>query len=145
MEASRKAVYAGTFEHNFDAKGRVTVPSEWRSDAHEDVLHVFPDRECLRVYPASFLEGKRDQLAGAPVKDPRRAVLERLANTIQPASPDGQGRIIIRKSLRDRASLEREVVLAGSLDHFQIWDRKAWNKRGLDDFDFERAASEVGW
>jgi MraZ protein len=39
---------------------------------------------------------------------------------------DKQGRILIPPSLRQYANLEREVVLVGVLDHFEIWAREGY-------------------
>lgn len=41
---------------------------------------------------------------------------------------DKQDRILIPKSLRDYANLEKEIVLVGNLDHFEIWARDQWDK-----------------
>jgi len=41
---------------------------------------------------------------------------------------DRQGRILIPQSLRQYAGLEKEIVLVGVLDHFEIWSKKNWEK-----------------
>lgn len=137
--------YTSTFEHGFDAKGRVTVPSEWRTDRHEKVLVLLPsDEGCLKVYPASWLGRKIEQLAEAPVSDPRRKSLERLSQIARTVECDGQGRIILDAALRERAGLSKKAVLAGSSDHFQIWDAGAWHARQAADLTFEQAMREAG-
>ncbi len=37
-----RASYTDTFEHAFDAKGRITVPAEWRAESFEARLFVLP-------------------------------------------------------------------------------------------------------
>jgi MraZ protein len=39
---------------------------------------------------------------------------------------DKQGRILIPPTLRQYASLDKEVVLVGVLDHFEIWAREGY-------------------
>ena len=39
---------------------------------------------------------------------------------------DKQGRVLIPSTLREHASLDKEVVLVGVLDRVEIWDKKRW-------------------
>ena len=77
-----RASYTDSFSHSFDAKGRVTVPSEWREEPFEKSLFIFPSREkCLRVYPASWLGRLQDDVAKLKSADPTRKGVEDLAMT----------------------------------------------------------------
>lgn len=40
---------------------------------------------------------------------------------------DGQGRTLIPKYLRDFAKLERQVVLAGTLNRVEVWDKQIYH------------------
>jgi len=52
---------------------------------------------------------------------------------------DTQGRILVSPALRAAAGLEREAVLIGALDRFEVWRPEAWeqflkeSERLLDD------------
>ncbi|MFZ5806449.1 MAG: division/cell wall cluster transcriptional repressor MraZ [Verrucomicrobiota bacterium] len=145
MNATVGEVYTDTFEHSFDEKGRVVVPSEWRSEAHEKRLHVMPSQEgCLKVYPASFLNEQKNRLAGASFQDPRRKQLENLARIIQSAECDQQGRIMVKSELRKGATLSKETILVGCLDHFEIWDRKLWKGKAGVATSFEDVMGQLG-
>ena len=140
-------VYTDRFEHSFDAKGRITVPSEWRSEAHEKRLHILPSQEgCLKVYPASFLSEKSRSLSGASITDPRRKSLERLAQIAQLAECDQQGRMMVKVHNREHAALGKEAVLVGCSDHFEIWDAARWKKQKKEQASvFEELVKEAGW
>jgi len=137
--------YTDTFAHAFDEKGRITVPSEWRSEAHEKRLLVFRSQEnCLKVYPASWLGAQMAKLKDASMNDPRRRILQNLATAAQTVECDAQGRIMIKEKLRQVASLKKKTVLAGSFDHFQIWDADDWKNQEEATVTVEKAALEAG-
>jgi MraZ protein len=125
MSDSLKLVYTDTFEHAFDEKGRITVPKEWRGDGFETRLYVMPPEPgCLKVYPGSWMGEKMRALASAPVGDPRRKALERLASQIQGVELDQQNRISVRERMRKAAQLGKNAVLVGRFDHFEIWNQE---------------------
>ena len=44
-------------------------------------------------------------------------------------SMDGHGRLLLPPELREFAKLEREVVLLGLMNKFELWDKSAWDAR----------------
>ncbi|MCP4022728.1 MAG: division/cell wall cluster transcriptional repressor MraZ, partial [Desulfobacteraceae bacterium] len=46
-------------------------------------------------------------------------------------SCDKQDRILLPQNLREYADLEKEIVLVGVLDHFEIWSRSKWDQVNL--------------
>jgi MraZ protein len=130
-----------------DDKGRVSVPVEWRGEAFEKRFLLLPSEEgCLRVYPASFLGRQLEKLSseGVTSADARRRSLEKLASVMQAAEPDQQGRIMIREKFRQHAGLNRQAVLVGRLDHFEIWEPRRWQKVAPPALTFEELAKEAG-
>jgi MraZ protein len=61
-------------------------------------------------------------------------------------TPDKQGRVAIPPTLREYASLDRDVIVAGNFDHIEIWDAQRFREHdragtasieggeGIDDF-----------
>ncbi|PTX97635.1 division/cell wall cluster transcriptional repressor MraZ [Verrucomicrobia bacterium LW23] len=128
MPLPPRASYTDNFEHAFDVKGRVTVPSEWRAEHFEAHLHAFPSREkCVKVYPASYLGRMQEQHASLPMDDPKRRRMELLASVAQTATWDQQGRIMIKEKLRTAAGIAKNAVLVGKLDHFEIWAKEEYD------------------
>jgi MraZ protein len=145
MPTEVRASYTDTFSHSFDAKGRITVPSEWRQPFFETSLFVFPSSDrCLRVYPASWLGRLQEDVAKLKSADPMRRGVEDLATKAQSAVFDTQGRIMIREKLREGAGIKKDAVLVGRLDHFQIWDKAGWERKDVAAMTVEEALSAIG-
>jgi MraZ protein len=140
-----RASYTDTFVHAFDAKGRITVPSEWRGESFEGQLVVFPSSDtCVRVYPASWLSRLQEQVSTLKSADPERHKVEALASLAQSATFDQQGRIMVKEKLRSGAQLKKEAVLVGRLDHFQIWDKALWGAKETTPTTVEEALAAIG-
>ena len=45
---------------------------------------------------------------------------------------DKQDRILIPQALREYAILDKDIVLVGVLDHFEIWSRENWDLENTD-------------
>jgi len=145
MSTDVRASYTGTFEHAFDAKGRITVPSEWRWESFEPRLFLLlASVACLKVYPESWLGRLQEQVSKLKVSDPMRLGVEILASKAQSATFDQQGRIMVKQNLRQGAGLKKAAVLVGRLDHFQIWDRAAWGKKDVAKMTVEEALAAIG-
>jgi MraZ protein len=145
MSAEVLASYTDSFGHNFDDKGRITVPSEWRQPFFESSLFVFPSSDrCLKVYPASWLGQLQLDVKKLKSADPMRIGVENLATAAQSTTFDTQGRIMIKEKLRTGAHLKKDAMLVGRLDHFEIWDKSTWEKKDVAAMTVEEALSAIG-
>jgi MraZ protein len=143
--AETRASYTDTFRHAFDAKGRITVPSEWRQAWFESSLFVLPSSDkCLKVYPASWLGNLQTKVAEFPSSNVMRQGVELLASKAQSATFDAQGRIMVKEKLREGAGLKKDTFLVGRLDHFQIWDAAVWEAKDTATMTVEEALSAIG-
>jgi MraZ protein len=131
---SRVQVFRGSFEHSVDAKGRVSVPSRFReiiADRYEGKLVLTMDLDkCVMVYPLEEWERVEEKIKALPqsqkeVKDYTRFIFSNASE----CELDKQGRILIPPSLRERAGLNKSVMVVGIIDKMEIWDRTAWDAR----------------
>lgn len=119
-------MFVGTFEHSLDDKGRVVLPSTFRSHLAsrgyltklDGCLGLWTAEEFAEV-TARLTEKVREGLAS---QGARRA----FSSDAHEVRPDSQGRITIPQRLRDYAHLEREVVVVGALERVEIWDAERW-------------------
>ena len=120
----------GQYFHNIDAKGRLFIPAKLREQLG-DTLHVTVGQDgCLSVY--SDTEWEKLRLMFAYMAD---------------CEPDAQGRILIPNHLRQRAKLEKEVVVAGIFNRVEIWNAQRWAELEEEAFSsgsLEQAMEEMG-
>ena len=77
---------------------------------------VRPGRRASSARPAS----------AAPRE--RQAARSFFAGAVE-ITPDKQGRVAVPQHLREYAHLDREVMVAGSFDHIEIWDAQMFAER----------------
>ena len=56
---------------------------------------------------------------------------------------DRHGRILVPNNLRTFADLERDVVVAGQIKKFEIWDQQQWSQQQQQCLDSMEGAMEV--
>jgi MraZ protein len=124
----------GEYRHKLDTKGRLSLPSAFRKALSKDlIVTLSPDGACLYAFEAEGFgewvgslfahDGGFDSGNKAHVR--ARKVLNSRAKSVE---IDGSGRIGIPAQQRQDAVLEKDVVLIGDADHFEIWDAKRWDE-----------------
>ena len=119
-------MFLGEYEHAIDAKGRMAVPAKFRTQMDRGAVISKGMGTCLSVYTMERWEQKSDELIAGKSSDELRDFERRIYPSASELELDAQGRIIIPAKLRAYANLEAEVTIAGVRDHFEIWDRTAW-------------------
>lgn len=117
----------GEFSHTIDAKGRLIIPSKFRLDLGEHFIVTKGVDNCLAVYPLGeweILKAKIDSLPLSKGRDLQRHFYSGACE----AEFDKQGRIVIPQNLREYASLEKDVVIAGVSARAEIWNSERWDK-----------------
>lgn len=120
-------VLRGNFPARIDAKGRLKVPSAFRSrieDEHGVELFVTSlTGEYVRIYPMPVWLALESKLTLMPSAHPSRMrFLERVNFFGQPAEMDRQGRVLIHGHLRESASCIGEVAVLGKVNHLDVWN-----------------------
>ena len=117
-------------EHSLDSKGRLNIPSRFREvlrEVYTETLMVTNWQNCLKAYPVSEWEKMEEKLLDREQIQPGLGRFIRyLISGVTECPLDKQGRILLSPTLRSEIGIQREVVLNGMLDHFEIWDREAW-------------------
>jgi MraZ protein len=122
--------FRGTFDYSLDDRGRVAIPAKYRTAFPNGIAVIAPAPEgCLRVFPEAAFDAMSDDNARGPATsvDGRRARRGFDAQA-HDTELDRQGRILIPSRLREKASLNGAVVIAGNRECLEIWNPEAWER-----------------
>lgn len=143
-------MFMGEYSHTLDAKGRLIIPAKFRHQLGDKFVVTRWMEHALRAMPMPIWEKLETQLNELPLgkKEARQFKRFVLAGAME-AEIDKQGRIIVPANLREYAGLEKDVIVTGSGDSFEIWQAALWQAytsatadnfdeiaEGLVDFDF---------
>ena len=129
-------MFTGEYRHSVDEKGRVAVPSKFRSQLADGAFVSRWIDSCLAIFPRSAFDDLAAKVSGLPIADPgSRAFSRFLFSGAIEVELDRQGRVVVPAYLREWAGLEAEAVVVGSRDHAEIWAPARWEavRRELED------------
>lgn len=121
-------MFTGTYTPKLDEKGRLFLPAKFRDDLEEGLMITRGQERSLAVYPMRKFAQQAERLNEASFTNPGiRAYARVFGSGAFAETPDKQGRITIPPLLRDYASLNKNVVVIGSIHMIEIWDPTAWS------------------
>jgi MraZ protein len=131
-----KKMFRGSSFHNLDAKGRIIIPRRFRdviqADGGDSIMVSRMDKCLLAFTPSEWLKIEAKILSMAEKSENMRRFRRVFIGGAFECSCDKQDRILIPPSLRQYAGFEKEIVLVGVLDHFEIWSRENWDNENLN-------------
>jgi len=125
-------MFRGSSTHSLDAKGRLIIPSRFRdvirADGADAVMVTRMDKSLFAYALTEWSKIENRILALAEKSDHMRRFRRVFVGGAFECNCDKQGRVLIPPTLRNYAELDKEIVLVGVLDHFEIWSRENWDK-----------------
>ena len=127
-------IFRGTFEHALDAKHRLTVPAKFRAalsggavlaKSHE--VEAGTPR-CVSIWTPDGYEAFTGQVLKDlnPLSPQARDLKRFFFNNSFDVELDSANRLMVPAALMDYASLAKDVVVAGSGECIELWDRDAY-------------------
>lgn len=131
-------MFRGQHDQSIDPKGRIILPAKFREvlvSQYDHNLVITKNLDmCLVAYPVAEWVLKEDLLKQLPTGRKEVRMLKRFyMASASECIMDRQGRIVIPPSLKQFARLEKSIVIAGDIDHFEIWDRDLFYKHTTPD------------
>lgn len=123
-----------TYECKIDDKGRLKLPSSLikiLQDSHQKdfVVKRSVFQNCLEVYPLQPWEKLMKRINGLNRFVKKNADFIRMFTAgVKNVELDASDRILISKDLKHFAQLQKEIVIAGAGELFEIWDKALYEK-----------------
>lgn len=138
-------VFVSEYTHVLDSKGRLAIPTKFRSILKKGAIVTKGLDRCLFLYAEDEWNKLVAKLRQMPVSQGSARAFSRLMLAgAMPARLDVQGRINLPKYLIQFAGLKGNVVIAGLMNRLEIWDEKAWGAyKKKTEPEFEKIAEEL--
>ena len=139
-----------TYECKIDDKGRLKLPSSLvkhmeKFAGNEFVVKRAVFQKCLEVYPMKPWEKLMEKINGLNrfVKKNTEFIRQFTAG-VKTVELDKAERILIPKDLKIFAGLDKEIVISGAGDFFEIWDKDAYEENiKTNEADFAQLSEDV--
>jgi MraZ protein len=128
-------MFRGINTITIDTKGRLAIPTRYRSalGAEEKVpLVVTIDTEetCILLYTAAQWQIIENNLQKLPSFNAAARRIQRLLiGHATDVELDANARVLLPPVLRNYAQLEKDVVMIGQGNKFEVWDQALWDTK----------------
>lgn len=125
--------FLGEYEATVDAKGRFLLPAAIKKKLPEDVPGQFVINrgfeKCLTLYPSMNWQPIMEGISKLNDFDPKVREFRRyFFNGATELELDTAGRLLIPPNLREHANIDKDIVLVGSIQKIEIWDKNKYKE-----------------
>ena len=120
-------MFLGEFTYSIDEKKRFAIPAKFREILGKKAVVTRGLDQCLFLYSFAEWGILADKLSKLPLAqaDARGFARLMLAGAME-ADLDKLGRILVPDYLKEYASLQKKIVVAGVYNRIEIWDEQKW-------------------
>src|SRR5215218_5397462 len=142
--------FLGEYEATVDAKGRFLLPAGFKKQLPEEGGELFVINrgfeKCLTLYPMSSWEPIYSEISKLNDFDPKVREFRRyFLNGATILELDTASRLLIPPSLKEYASLEKDIVLVSAVNKLEIWEKTKYQEffESFSPENFSSLAQEV--
>lgn len=144
------SIFYETYECKIDDKGRLKLPSSLVKH-----LEHFADKDfvvkravfqnCLEVYPMKTWNKRMEQINKLNRFQKKNLdFIRQYTAGLKTVEIDKAERILISKDLKTYANMDKDLVIAGMVDYFEIWDKEAYEENiKTNEADFAQLTEDV--
>jgi MraZ protein len=140
-------MFRGANAINLDTKGRLTVPTKYRQSLMDDcqgqlVCTVDNRQPCLLLYPLPEWDIIEEKISKFSTMNPDERRIQRLLiGYANDAVMDKSGRVLVAPTLRQYANLDKEIMIVGQRNRFEIWSQDTWFAQVEEDLQIEKTGN----
>lgn len=139
--------FHGRFTHSLDEKSRLMLPKKYH-DALKGELYLVLGMEegCVYLYTSEAYQSEAERFVKFDdlIIEERRLKRTFFSN-VTDCALDKLGRLLLPKDLLTRTGIVKEVVIIGSGNRLEIWDKQRYEQTfAKDSEDYESLADTVG-
>lgn len=122
-------MFLGEYLYSIDEKKRLAIPPKFRQLLGKKAVITRGLDHCLFLYPFKEWQTLAEKLSKLPLAqaDARGFVRLMLAGAME-ADLDKLGRIVIPDYLKEYASFQKKIVIAGVYNRMEVWDETRWQE-----------------
>lgn len=138
--------------HTIDPKNRIIIPTRFRETlksrlSQDLIITRLVAERGLAAYPLDVWQKIEERFSALTELTPSMQRIRRLfLGMAKHCQPDGQGRLLVPQPLKEFAQLEKDILLVGVLNHFEIWSKENWdgqNAKFDEDLQKEEVVNEI--
>ena len=128
-------MFRGINTITIDTKGRLAIPTRYRNalgaeDKIPLVVTIDTEQTCLLLYTATQWQIIEDNLQKLPSFNAAARRIQRLLiGHATDVEVDANGRVLLPTVLRNYARLEKDVVMIGQGNKFEVWNKEIWEEK----------------
>jgi MraZ protein len=128
----------GSYPAKVDEKGRLKLPSEFRTKIEEEYGTKFYitaslELDSAQLYPLPIWEEIERKMTGLPMTNPSVDKFMDITGYYgAEVSMDSQGRILIPQRLREAVQIRDEVNVMGKMRYLSIWNDENYKTKRLN-------------
>ena len=142
-------MFYGEYIHSLDKKSRIIIPSRFRDALKENFVEkIYITRgleKCLFVFPQDEWKRQESRFKAMSLTRPDSRKFNRLffSGAFETVY-DIQGRILIPQYLREYGQIDKDIVIVGVSNRFEIWGKDIWKNYYKDSINsFEDIAQNL--
>lgn len=124
-------MFLGEYKLTFSGRGRIILPKKMRDELGKNRIIILSRgfEGCIWGFSKiGFEKESKKQLFESATEERARYLRRYIFSGSVPVELDDQGRFVIPSALLTYANVEKEVIIIGTGDHFEIWNDKLWQK-----------------